>query len=168
MFFNLAFSDDNKVRQLLIDKQPYPALLRLLDHSDNYVVSDAIVSIVNLIITGSNTTPSNSHHPHFEIISSAGGIKRIFALFQSYNSNKFIKDTACLCLGILFRAKEFTNVLMKNSIIKHIKTLLTDSDDWTKQSAKFSLKDINQNEGNQKNDDDDEEEEDDDDNDDKE
>ncbi|KAA6354265.1 MAG: hypothetical protein EZS28_050208 [Streblomastix strix] len=60
---------------------------------------------------------------------------------------------ACLCLGILFRAQVIP-IEMKPSVIEHLKTLLTDSDDWTKQSAKFSLKDINQNEGNQKNDDD--------------
>ncbi|KAA6364590.1 MAG: hypothetical protein EZS28_039883, partial [Streblomastix strix] len=152
--------------QLLIDKQPYPALLRLLNNSNVRVISNAIESIYNLLLNGSNTTPPNTEHPHFQIIQEAKGIEKIFELFCKDRSSKYQKDDACLCLGILFRAQVIPWE-MKNSIIKHLKTLLTDSNEYTKNSAKLALEELIQNEGNQKNDDDDEEE-DDDNNDDKE
>jgi hypothetical protein len=40
--------------------------LRLLDHLDNGIVTDGINSILNILIVGTNTTPDDSPHPHYE------------------------------------------------------------------------------------------------------
>ncbi|KAA6371623.1 MAG: hypothetical protein EZS28_032850 [Streblomastix strix] len=141
---------------MLLALDPYPALLRLLDHTDEDIISDTISSIYKLILTGKDTTPQNSKHPHFETMSAACGIEKIFKLFQRTacgieqifklfqrnNQNEDIKDTASLCLGRLFRAKDFPNELMKNQIVNHIKSLKDDANKWTRETANDILEEL--------------------------
>lgn len=70
----LTFSNDIKIKLLLLELNPYPALLRLLDHPDEFVVRRAISSIYNLLLADTNSTPSNTQHPHFEVMQTLNGI----------------------------------------------------------------------------------------------
>ncbi|KAA6379928.1 MAG: hypothetical protein EZS28_024547 [Streblomastix strix] len=65
-------------------------------------------------------------------------IMKIFDLFKR-NINKFSKDTSAICLGLLFKAREITNLEMKQSVIAHLKILINDTDEWTKKQSKKRL-----------------------------
>ncbi|KAA6365693.1 MAG: hypothetical protein EZS28_038780 [Streblomastix strix] len=68
------------------------------------------------------------------------GIQKIFALSKRTNLSKHAQNTASICIGILFKAREITNLEMKQSVIAHLKTLINDTDEWTKKQSKRSLR----------------------------
>ncbi|KAA6392497.1 MAG: hypothetical protein EZS28_011979 [Streblomastix strix] len=135
--FNKTCSDE--VRQLLFQLKPYPALIHLFDHSDILVVGNSIISIHNILICGYKSDNTPEQHDHFDIMIEIDGIKMIFDLFKR-NVSKFSKDRAAICLGMLFKAREITNLEMKQSVIAHLKTLINDTDEWQKDAAKRRLK----------------------------
>ncbi|KAA6385785.1 MAG: hypothetical protein EZS28_018687 [Streblomastix strix] len=144
-FAVITTHSSNEIKQLIFDKKPFPGLLRLLDHTDRFVADDGIVSILNILNGGTKTTPDNSHHPHYETINACGGIQMIIRLFRK-NGSKYSKDRAAICIGQLFRAREINDKQMRVEIIRHLKTLVNDSDEWTKKSAKRRLGGLAQNE----------------------
>ncbi|KAA6396604.1 MAG: putative MAP kinase kinase family domain protein [Streblomastix strix] len=144
VFLSLTHPASNEVRQQIYNENPYPALVRLLDHSDIQIVKRIITSIHNILSTGVDTTPDTQQHPHFNSFQAYGGIQQIYSLFQQ-NRDKDTKDTAAICIGHLFRAKEIKDKQMRKEIIGHLKTLVTDSDDWTKNAAKPRLRGLAQN-----------------------
>ncbi|KAA6368938.1 MAG: hypothetical protein EZS28_035535, partial [Streblomastix strix] len=146
-FFHITNNSSNEINLLLLEKKPYPGLIRLLEHTDDLIASDAIASIFNILAAGSNTPSDTDPHPHFESIQACDGIKKIFALFQK-NASKFRRDRSALCIGYLFRAQQITDQIMRNEIISHLKSLLNDSDAWVKGRAKNALKYLAQNEVN--------------------
>ncbi|KAA6382908.1 MAG: hypothetical protein EZS28_021565 [Streblomastix strix] len=87
-----------RLKEQICEKQPFPVLLQLIEHSDINIVSDTICSIYNLLRSQTNTTQSNSQHPQFEIISSAGGIEKLYKLFSRNDQDKNVKDKAALCI----------------------------------------------------------------------
>ncbi|KAA6380536.1 MAG: hypothetical protein EZS28_023935, partial [Streblomastix strix] len=95
--------------------------------------------IINILQTGSNTTPVSDPHPHYESLQQCDGIKKIFALFQK-NGSRYNRDRSALCIGYLFRAREITDPIMRQEIINHLKNLLNDSSVWVKGTAKDALK----------------------------
>ncbi|KAA6377956.1 MAG: putative CAMK family protein kinase, partial [Streblomastix strix] len=138
---------NNEIRQLIYLKNPYPALIRLFEHPNEYVVGNAIASIFNIQLCGFNTTSATEQHPHYEAIAANQGIEKIFNLFQ-HNVSKYNKDCAAICLGHLFKCREITNELMRREIINHLITLLTDVDSWTKKAAKVALNQLSRNKNN--------------------
>ncbi|KAA6355606.1 MAG: hypothetical protein EZS28_048867 [Streblomastix strix] len=143
-FHCLTVPCSNEIRQQIYLKNPYQALIRLLDHSDEDIVSDAIGSIYNIQLCGFSTTLSTEQHPHYEEIAVNEGIEKIFNLFQR-NVSKTSKDCASICLGHLFRCREITNELMRREIIFHLITLLTDVDIWIKNTSKNALNSLSRN-----------------------
>ncbi|KAA6403714.1 MAG: putative NEK/NEK2 protein kinase [Streblomastix strix] len=139
-FFQLTNPAGDEIRLLLIEKKPYPGLIRLHEHTDNLLAGDAIASIMNILSIGRSTTPNSEPHPHFEAIQECGGINKIFELFHRADASKDIKDRSCICLGRIFHAQEITDTAMRHAIISHLKTLINDSDTWTKNNAKLRLK----------------------------
>ncbi|KAA6372049.1 MAG: hypothetical protein EZS28_032425, partial [Streblomastix strix] len=147
VFFQFTNPSSDEVCLLLAKKKPYPGLIRLLEHTIDDVAGDAIASIFNIQLSGSNTTPESDPHPHYETIQESDGIKNIFALFQMKGS-KQNRDISALCIGFLFRAREISDQVMRQEIIGHLKSLLNDSDAWLKGSAKDALKYLAQNKKN--------------------
>ncbi|KAA6398122.1 MAG: hypothetical protein EZS28_006351 [Streblomastix strix] len=119
-------------------KNPYSSLLRILQHQNNEIVLSSIYSICSLLRGGLYTTQQGLPHPHFEIINQIDGINKIFSLINN-NPDKKVKDAAAICLGRLHRSKEIKDQNMKIQIISHLKSLLTDPDDWTKQESFIAL-----------------------------
>ncbi|KAA6380124.1 MAG: hypothetical protein EZS28_024349 [Streblomastix strix] len=118
---------------------PFPGLIRLLEHSDNKIASDAIILIFLFLEVGCKTTSNTEQHPHYESIQTCHGIQKIFTLFQK-NGSKYCKDRAAICLGYLFKAHLIADPIMRHEIICHLKILLNDSDDWLKGQTKNALK----------------------------
>ncbi|KAA6368973.1 MAG: hypothetical protein EZS28_035500, partial [Streblomastix strix] len=143
-FFQLTHPSSGEVRLLIYDKKPFPGLTRLLEHTDILVASDAIASILNIQLSGINTTPESDPHPHYETIQESDGIKKIFALFQK-NGSKYSRDRSALCIGFLFRAREISDQVMRQEIINHLKSLLNDSDALQEERAKVALKYLSMN-----------------------
>ncbi|KAA6379905.1 MAG: hypothetical protein EZS28_024569 [Streblomastix strix] len=146
-FFDLIISSNDKSTHLIYNKNPYPGLIRLLDHSDDLILGDVVASIFHILQAGSDTTPETEPHPHYEIIQEYDGINKIIALFQK-NAKQYCKDRAAICIGYLFKAREITDSQMRQDIFNHLKSLLSDSDDWVKERAKDALKHIVQNDAN--------------------
>ncbi|KAA6354420.1 MAG: hypothetical protein EZS28_050053, partial [Streblomastix strix] len=137
----------DEVKNRIYSKNPYPGLIRLLEHPDEQVVSDAIIQVFFLLQTGSNTSPDKKPHPHYESIQACDGINKIFALFQK-NVRQYSRDRSALCIGFLFRAREIADPIMRQEIINHLKSLLNDSDTLMKEKAKKALKYLAQNDVN--------------------
>ncbi|KAA6357314.1 MAG: hypothetical protein EZS28_047159, partial [Streblomastix strix] len=145
VFFDLTSPASDKIRLQLYEIQPFLGLIRLLEHSDILVVVDAIHSLFNILASGAETAPRTEPHPQFDDLSSWNGIEKIFQLFRR-NLDKNSKNISSFCIGIIFRAKEFADQTMGLEIISHLKSLLSDQDVLIKETAKFALKDLAQNE----------------------
>ncbi|KAA6394683.1 MAG: hypothetical protein EZS28_009794, partial [Streblomastix strix] len=144
-FFVMTTSANDEIKLLLFQKNPYPGLLRLLDHTDILVAGDAIAAINNILIGGSNTSPITQTHPHFESMNEIGGIEKIYALFRR-NVNQHTKYSVAFCIGYLFRAKEIEDADMRREIVAHLKLLTNDPDDYIQTNSKFALIDLARNE----------------------
>jgi hypothetical protein len=144
-FVDITSPSSNEISLLLFDKKPFPGLLRLLDHTDSFVASDGIVSILNILIGGTNTTPENSLHPHYETINGCRGIEMIMKLFRK-NGSKYSKNRAAICIGLLFRAREINDNQMRVEIIRHLKTLVNDPNETRKKNSKIILRGLAHNE----------------------
>ncbi|KAA6364974.1 MAG: hypothetical protein EZS28_039500 [Streblomastix strix] len=143
-FFVFTHPSSDEILLLLAEKKPYPALLRLLDHSNFIVLRRAVTSISNILIGASNLTPVNQPHPHFQAVASCGGIEKLYSLFKK-NEYEIITYFIAKCIGLLFKAKEIANVEMRNDIISHLKSIYNDSNSPNKYFAKSPLKRLAEN-----------------------
>ncbi|KAA6370763.1 MAG: hypothetical protein EZS28_033711 [Streblomastix strix] len=141
-----TYASNNEIKLLIISKNPFQALLRLFDHPNIFVVNRAVVSIYNILISGSNTTATSEPHPHFTTIQALDGIQKLFSLFQR-NISQYSKNFAAESITDLFRAKELPNE-MKREIINHFKAILIRSEDDEKINAKNALCKLAQNSAN--------------------
>ncbi|KAA6378522.1 MAG: hypothetical protein EZS28_025950 [Streblomastix strix] len=144
--FIFTYSSSDEIRLLLISKNSFQALLRLLDHPNIFVVNRAVVSIYNILLAGSNTTASSEPHPHFATIQPFDGIQKLISLFQR-NISQYSKNFAAICLGELFKSKELPDN-MKREIISHLKAIFSRQEDDQKASAKDALSKLAQNSAN--------------------
>lgn len=48
-FFDLIISSNDKSTHLIYNKNPYPGLIRLLDHSDDLILGDVVASIFHIL-----------------------------------------------------------------------------------------------------------------------
>ncbi|KAA6376740.1 MAG: hypothetical protein EZS28_027733 [Streblomastix strix] len=144
-FYIFTYSSD-EIKLLLISKNPFQALLHLLDHPNIFIVNRAVVSIYNILLAGSKTTATSDPHPHFATIQAFDGIQKLYELFQN-NTSQYLKNTSAECISLLFRAKELPNQ-MKRDIINHFKAILIRQEDDQKASAKVSLSKLAQNSAN--------------------
>ncbi|KAA6399980.1 MAG: hypothetical protein EZS28_004489 [Streblomastix strix] len=143
--FIFTYKSNDEIELLLISKNPYQSLLRLFEHPNIFIVNRAVASIFNILNTGSNITAASQLHPHFADFQSCDGINKLFSLFKRNDITKYTKDTTARCIGHLFRAQEIPDKEMKTEISAHLKALLKDPDDWTKNSAKIAIKYLAQN-----------------------
>ncbi|KAA6361752.1 MAG: hypothetical protein EZS28_042721, partial [Streblomastix strix] len=146
--YELTQNASNEIILLLISRNPIPGLIRLLDHKDNLVVINTLQIIRDIIDAGiQSTSDTEEQHPLFDEFQEHGGIQKIFALFQK-SAFKNNKNITAFYISQLFKAREITDQIMKQQIISHLKSLLSDSDKRIKQKAKISLKYLAQNEAN--------------------
>ncbi|KAA6396658.1 MAG: hypothetical protein EZS28_007814 [Streblomastix strix] len=128
LFYVLTYPSSNEVNLQLYNIHPYPSLIRLLNHENTNVVNDAIISIFNILASGSYVTLSKSLHPHFDSISDCDGINQIYKIFKRKDIQKDIKDTIAELFGHLYRAREITNIKIRKDIIAHLKSLIMKKD----------------------------------------
>ncbi|KAA6389835.1 MAG: putative NEK/NEK2 protein kinase, partial [Streblomastix strix] len=135
----------DEIGLLIYSKNPYPGLIRLLEHENIDIVDDTIGLILLILWDGAKQTQVIEPHPHYETIQACDGVNKIYSLFQR-NVSKYSRDRSALCIGYLFKAQQITGSIMRNDIFNHLKNLLNDSNDWIKQRAKSALKYLAQNE----------------------
>ncbi|KAA6359436.1 MAG: hypothetical protein EZS28_045036 [Streblomastix strix] len=138
-FFVFTYNTSKEIDLLIAEKKPYPSLIRLLDHQIISIVSKSSNAIYNILIGVSNLTPVNQPHPHFQTVSSCGGIDKLYSLFKK-NLSPGSKDNSAKCIGFLFKAKEITNIEMRKDIIAYLKTTLSSSESWLKNNSKQILR----------------------------
>ncbi|KAA6338959.1 MAG: hypothetical protein EZS28_052653, partial [Streblomastix strix] len=143
-FFNFTYPYSFPISQLLIEKKPFPSLLRLFDHTNESISTEACNSIVNILYAGAIGTDPKSIHPYYEDLQQSGGIEKIFQLFKRSQKERS-KNVSAKCLGIVFRAREITDPEMKVKIISHLKSIFNHEDEETLSEEKLALICLSQN-----------------------
>ncbi|KAA6362891.1 MAG: hypothetical protein EZS28_041582 [Streblomastix strix] len=146
-FFRFTYPSCFEIIQQLHQKQSLPTLLRLLNHKDEDVISDSIVSVNNIIYYGAIGTNSTSLHPYYQEIAQIGGIEKIFEQFRR-TKHEDTKNISATCLGIVFRAREMTDNEMKVEIISHLKSIINHQREDIRKVVKLALKCLAQNQAN--------------------
>ncbi|KAA6379432.1 MAG: hypothetical protein EZS28_025045 [Streblomastix strix] len=146
-FFELTYIDDDQICYDAFKNINFTGLVRLLDHPDIAVVHRVVISIKNIIRSGSNSTQISSPHPYYQSLASCDGINKLFILFKK-NLSKRSKDEASICIGQLFRAKEISNTEMRKEVISNLKAVSLGSDESLKGNVNWGLKYLAQNEVN--------------------
>ncbi|KAA6396750.1 MAG: hypothetical protein EZS28_007722 [Streblomastix strix] len=146
-FLSMTIPASDEIIHLIFANNPYPGLLRLLDHTNSEIVFDAIASINNILTDGFNSKTQTLPHPHFELMNEIKGIEKIYALFRRNISQNTI-CSAALCIGFLFRAKEIEDADMRREIVAHLKLLINDEELYIKTNSKAALRGLALNEVN--------------------
>ncbi|KAA6389746.1 MAG: hypothetical protein EZS28_014725 [Streblomastix strix] len=143
-FFKFTLKVNNSTQWRLFSTHPYPALLRLLSHTNSEIAGDAIGSIFNILLFSLQIPKSTGLHDDFDIIQECDGINKIFALFKR-NASKYSRDRAALCISMLFKNHEINDYTMRLQIISHLKSLVYDTDEWMKNASRGRLKGLSEN-----------------------
>ncbi|KAA6403591.1 MAG: hypothetical protein EZS28_000883 [Streblomastix strix] len=94
----LMYSKYKSIKQF-ISRNPYPALIRLLDHPNGQFPMICIFFIHNLLSCAINETNRTALHPHYDIIASCDGIQKIYSQFKR-NAFFLLRDVSAICIGI--------------------------------------------------------------------
>ncbi|KAA6393448.1 MAG: hypothetical protein EZS28_011026 [Streblomastix strix] len=133
-FYDLTYPSNNENILLLCSKQPYPGLIRLLDHFNQAVVSNAIALIFNFLSATA--------------IAQSSGILKIYTLFKQSNEDIETKNISAICIGYMYKCREIIDQNMKKEIIAFLKSLVYDNDQWTQKEARNALRYLGMNAGN--------------------
>ncbi|KAA6369392.1 MAG: hypothetical protein EZS28_035081 [Streblomastix strix] len=136
-FFVFTYPYNQYVNQGLFELRPFQSLLRILNHSDKQIVNFGILSIDNILYGGAVGSDPDSFHPYFDEFEQVGGITKISAMFKK-ETDKFNKNEAAICLGIVYRAREIGNTLKE--VIDHLKSITNHSDKVISRESRFALK----------------------------
>ncbi|KAA6354707.1 MAG: hypothetical protein EZS28_049767 [Streblomastix strix] len=77
-------------------------------------------------------------------MSALNGIGKLYSLFKRTDIDKEMKNKSAICIGQLFRAKQLPDE-MRSEITSHLKSLVNDSDEWTKNNSIGALAYLAQN-----------------------
>ncbi|KAA6314393.1 MAG: hypothetical protein EZS28_055591, partial [Streblomastix strix] len=131
-FHSLVLPTSIEVRQLIyMKKNPYPGLIRLLEHKDKQVFTYANQLISIFLMDGLYATQTSIPHPQYEQFDANNGIKKVSTLFKK-SKLKETKDMCCIWLGYIYKARDITDSNMRKEIIHHLITIADDEDDWVR------------------------------------
>ncbi|KAA6373523.1 MAG: hypothetical protein EZS28_030950 [Streblomastix strix] len=143
-FFEFTYIIDNQISYNTFKNINFTGLVRLLDHPDITVIHRVSTSIQNIIRGGQNSTDGSSKSPYYQSLASCDGINKLFILFKK-NLSKYSKDNAAVCISLLFRSKEISNVEMRKEVIAHLKAAYLGSEESIKRNAIWGLRYLAQN-----------------------
>ncbi|KAA6374564.1 MAG: hypothetical protein EZS28_029910 [Streblomastix strix] len=135
--YALTCTKGTKIIQQIASYKPFPALIRIFEHSDMNIVRDGINSTVNIVSVITKCTAIASAHPLYQEISDCQGIDVIYSLFNK-QIDKVTQDLSSICIGQLFRAKEIPGQ-MKADVIAHLKKIASDETNLRKDGAIMAL-----------------------------
>ncbi|KAA6385673.1 MAG: hypothetical protein EZS28_018798 [Streblomastix strix] len=141
----LTYPASDDVGLLIYSQFPFAGLLKLLEHSDANIQSNAVSSIWNIILAGAHSTSSTSLHPHFDILATHGGIEKLYQFSNSYSANDHSKNIAVVCIGYLYRAKMIEIADMRKAVIDRLKKLINYIGNWGKEESRQALRYLDQN-----------------------
>ncbi|KAA6373559.1 MAG: hypothetical protein EZS28_030914 [Streblomastix strix] len=144
-FYVLTYPVSDDVKLLIYSQFPFAGLLKLLVHSNKDVSEYSISSIWNIILAGTYTIPDSTQHPHFDTFATHGGIEKLYQFSNSWNVNDNSKNTAVVCIGYLYRAKQIEKEDMRREIIDQLKELVNYIGDWGKEESRQALRYLAQN-----------------------
>ncbi|KAA6402685.1 MAG: hypothetical protein EZS28_001786 [Streblomastix strix] len=143
-FFKYTDSCNFELLQQLFNRNPYPALIRLLNHQKEDIVRDSINSISNILESGFQLSDDSELHPHFQQMIECNGIQIIFNLFRSSN-DQWTKNKASICIGFLFVSREINNASIRQQIIANLIGQVNGLDIGTNMDAANALKGLSRN-----------------------
>ncbi|KAA6364697.1 MAG: hypothetical protein EZS28_039776 [Streblomastix strix] len=141
----LTYPTSNDVGLLIYSQFPFAGLLNLLDHTNKDVFEYAIISIWNIILAGTSTTPDSTQHPHFDTLATHEGIEKLYQFSNSWRTDDHYKNMAIVCIGNLYRAKMIEQADMRKEVIDRLKKLVNGSREWAKGESRHALRYLAQN-----------------------
>ncbi|KAA6391652.1 MAG: hypothetical protein EZS28_012824 [Streblomastix strix] len=143
-FFWLTFPCSFEIRQLIFQLNPYPALLRLLDSTNEANIDVTNLTIFNIQESGSETTQVTEAHHHYEVFIQCKGIEKLLELLDR-NVDESIKNLSAINIAYLYRAREIADEEIRKKIIDRLKTVTNDSQNILNKYAILGLKYLAQN-----------------------
>ncbi|KAA6365236.1 MAG: hypothetical protein EZS28_039236, partial [Streblomastix strix] len=96
----------------------------------------------------SNSTSIAEVHPYFDAINSIGGIEKIYEFMNRNNTTQDCQNKAAITIGYFYKSRKIVNVEMRTNVIKYLKSLVNDQNEFIKFCSKISLKYLAQNSDN--------------------
>ncbi|KAA6394745.1 MAG: hypothetical protein EZS28_009728 [Streblomastix strix] len=144
-FYVFTIKNSSEIDRMIVGMKPFPGLIRLLSHTNTQVLSNAISSINNIVLSGTLTTMPNIPHPHYDSIAAVDGKNQLFNFFKRNNISKLSKNQASMVIWRIFRQREMTNIEQLQYLVAYLKNSLYEDDDWIKQTSKEGLQNLAQN-----------------------
>ncbi|KAA6403427.1 MAG: hypothetical protein EZS28_001055 [Streblomastix strix] len=140
----LAKHCKGNIQEQIIQANPFPAFVRLISfvRSDKTLVDNGISAISYLLYH--ENIMVNETHPQYEVLSACNGIIKIFELFKR-NTSKQSRDCSALSLGYLYRSREIEDQRMRQMVITHLKSLISDPDLDIKEYAIAAINCVSRN-----------------------
>ncbi|KAA6379673.1 MAG: hypothetical protein EZS28_024799, partial [Streblomastix strix] len=121
--------EKKEIIQLFAERNPFPGIIRLLDHQDEEVRETALLLILEIQKIGIDKTNMNKPCPYFDAIQACGGIDKFFKLFSNLDIDKEMKSQILVIIGLLFIGREITNQQIRQELVANVKQMIYDSDD---------------------------------------
>ncbi|KAA6382614.1 MAG: hypothetical protein EZS28_021858, partial [Streblomastix strix] len=137
-FFIFTNSSSDEIGEMLYNRNPYISLIHLFDHQDFFIINRAAISMFNLLNNGSRTRLSTATYPHYQYMIACYKIQKLFRLIKQY-SNKDIKISTSLFIGLLFIAKRIRDQSMKRKILSYLKMFMNEEEYKVKKFWKMHI-----------------------------
>ncbi|KAA6397179.1 MAG: hypothetical protein EZS28_007297 [Streblomastix strix] len=121
----------DQIRNQILIKKAYPALIRIFIYGDAEVEINAIASIHILITQVIQETEDDDPYQLFDEIQQNNDVSKIYEVFIR-NINKYTRDCCSMSIGYLYRSREIRDQKMRSDIIQYLKLLTDDSDNQSK------------------------------------
>ncbi|KAA6396328.1 MAG: putative protein serine/threonine kinase [Streblomastix strix] len=117
LFSKIVDRCNNKIKQQIFNRKPYPSLVRLLSSPEKEVIEYSLFSICEILKYGIETAKSpNDPNPHFDTVKQCGGIDKIYEIVNKGVSPQIIQHSAC-AIGYLHKQRKIENRDMAQRVI---------------------------------------------------